>query len=222
MRIDSVGIVLAGGRSSRMAPLNLGPGGKASLDVDGMACVVRVCTAVRTAVARVIVVAAEGQPLPPLPDGVAVVRDTTPDGGPLAAIRDGLVHAVAGSTPPRWAFVASCDLPHLSSSIVARLLEVASDTSAAFVVPVVGGHPQVLGSVMACDLLPRVAAAAAAGRGPRAVLDDLAARRPDAVRLVPEKDLIDIDPALRSFDDIDVPDDVARLQRFSKIPPSRH
>ena len=88
MHDDVVGIVLAGGRSSRLTGLDLGDGGKAALDIGGEPCLSRVCRAIAAVVPRVIVVAAAGQPLPPLPDGVEIIRDTTPNAGPLAGIRD--------------------------------------------------------------------------------------------------------------------------------------
>ena len=58
MHDDAVGIVLAGGRSERLAPLGLGAGGKAGLAVGGRPCLERVCTAVGAVVPRVLVVAA--------------------------------------------------------------------------------------------------------------------------------------------------------------------
>ncbi len=212
-------IVLAGGGSTRLAPLGLGPGGKAALAVAGEPCLARVCRVLAEVVPRVVVVAADGQPLPPLAAGVEVIRDTRPAGGPLAGLCDGLAHVAAGPNPPRLAFVASCDVPLLAPAVVARLLAIARESRARFVVPVVAGHPQVLVSVIACDLLPVLAAAAAAGHGPRRVLDELVAEAAP-VRLVDAAELADIDPGLTSFVDLDTPADVARLDS-SGIPPSR-
>jgi molybdopterin-guanine dinucleotide biosynthesis protein A len=88
-----------------------------------------------------------------------------------------------------------------------------------FVVPLVAGHPQVLAAVLACDLASSIAALAAAGRGPRAVLDDLVARQPDAVRFVTPEEIMAIDPELDSFLDLDTPADLVRLESRG-IPPS--
>lgn len=216
---DIVGIVLAGGRSSRLAGLELGAGGKAAVLVGGEPCLGRVCGAVAAVVPRVIVVAAAGQPLPPLPHGVEIIRDATPDAGPLAAMRDGLAHGLSSMPPPRWAFVASCDVPFLKPAVVRLLVETARSSAARFVVPLVAGHPQVLAAVLACDLAASIAALAAAGRGPRAVLDDLAARQPEAVRFVMPEELVTIDPDLDSFLDLDTPADLVRLESRG-IPPS--
>jgi len=87
-------------------------------------------------------------------------------------------------------------------------------------VPVVDGVPQVLVAVFACDLADTVRGHAAAGRGPRAVVAELVARDPAAVRFVGAEELREVDPELESFLDIDTPDDLARLETRG-IPPSR-
>jgi molybdopterin-guanine dinucleotide biosynthesis protein A len=150
---------------------------------------------------------------------VEIIRDTTPHAGPLAGIRDGLAHGMSHVPRPRWAFVASCDVPLLVPAVVRLLVDRARASAARFVVPLVNGHPQVLAAVLACDLAPSIAALAAAGRGPRAVLDDLVARQPDAVRFVTPEEMMAIDPELDSFLDIDTPADLARLESRG-IPPS--
>jgi molybdopterin-guanine dinucleotide biosynthesis protein A len=220
MHDDVVGIVLAGGRAKRLAALGLGAGGKAGLVVDGEACVARVCRAIAAEVPRVIVVAAADQPLPAVAGGVTIVRDTTPQAGPLAALRDGLAGAAALAPRPRFAVVASCDVPLLKTAVVRLLVETARASAARFVVPVVGGHPQVLTAVLACDLAAAIAAHAAAGHGPRAVLAELEAQDPAAVRFLTPEALRPVDPELVSFLDIDTPADLARLESRG-IPPSR-
>lgn len=217
MHDDTVGIVLAGGRSTRLAPLGLGAGGKAAIVIGGRSCLERVCTAVGAVVPKVLVVAAAGQPLPPLPEGVEVVRDSTPDGGPLAGLRDGL--DVARSHEARLAFVVSCDAPFVRAAVVDRLLAIAKSEAARIVVPVVDGVPEVLVAVIAADLLDSIRSHAAMGHGPRAVVADLAARDPAAVRLVSPEALVELDPELESFLDIDTPEDLVRLETRG-IPPS--
>ncbi|MCE9631700.1 MAG: NTP transferase domain-containing protein [Planctomycetia bacterium] len=222
MQEDAVGIVLAGGRSRRLAALGLGPAGKAALLVGGQTCLERVCRVVGTVVPRVIVVAAEGQPLPGLPDDVDVdvVRDARPAGGPLAALLDGLRQAVGHEPPPRFAFVTSCDAPLLSAAVVRLLLDLARSSAARAVVPVVAGHRQVLVSTLACDLLGSIEAAVDAGGGVRALLDRLSTAEPAAVRLVAAEELAAVDPGLGSFFDIDTPEDLARLEALG-FPSSR-
>ena len=219
MHDDVIGIVLAGGRSERLAGLDLGGAGKAALVVGGESCLRRVCRAVAAVAPRVIVVAAAGQALPPLDVTVEVVRDAAPHAGPLAGIRDGLAHGMSCGPRPSWAFVAACDTPLLSAAVVQLLVETARSAVARFVVPIVDGHPQVLAAVIACDLAPAIAAVAAAGHGPRAVLDELVAQHPATVRFVTVDELAAVDPGLESFLDIDTPADLARLKSRG-IPPS--
>ena len=79
------GIVLAGGRSSRMGTP------KAWLDWHGTTLLRRACGIVaRGAAGPVVVVRAPGQELPPLPAGVRVVEDAREGRGPLQGILAGL------------------------------------------------------------------------------------------------------------------------------------
>src|SRR5829696_7187757 len=84
-RTMPAGIVLAGGRSSRMGTP------KAWLDWHGSTLLRRSCGIVaRGAGGPVVVVRAPGQELPPLPDGVRVVEDAREGKGPLQGLLAGL------------------------------------------------------------------------------------------------------------------------------------
>lgn len=216
MTDDVIAIVPAGGRSRRMGPL-VGPGGKAALEIDGESMLARICRTLINAVDRVIVVAARGQPLPPLADRVEVIRDQHPFAGPIAAIHAGLGHAGVG---PALAILAACDIPRLEPAVVQLLVAAAREPGVRWAVPVVGGHPQVLVSAVSTDMQPTFAAATAAGQAsPRAILAALASSDPTAVRWIPEAALAAIDPTLASFADIDVAEDLGRLTG-SRKPPS--
>lgn len=218
-----MGIVLAGGRSTRLAPVaGATGGGKASLTFRGKTFLEQVIAAVGAEVGRTIVVAAPGQTLPSL-EGVRIVRDSTPGAGPLAGIRDGLRAALppdrgdrddAGfASPHSLAFVASCDLPLLRPEMVRRLLDAAAESDALWTVPVVHGHRQVLVSVMRVDLVERIEAWLATGRrDPRGLFEELARNDPRSVCEVTEEQCASVDPMLVSFVDIDTPEDLQRLQ----------
>ncbi len=107
------GIVLCGGRSSRMGTP------KAWLPVGGDTFLGRTVRVVSAVCSPVVVVAAVGQELPPLPAGVEVVRDGAPDNGPLQGLLAGL-DALVGRCDV--AFVAACDLPGLTPELVAAVL----------------------------------------------------------------------------------------------------
>ena len=126
------GIVLCGGRSSRMGTQ------KAWLPAGDETFLGRTVRVVGGVCSPVVVVAADGQELPPLPAGVAVVRDAAPDNGPLQGLLAGLT-ALQGRC--EVAFVAACDLPGLSPDLVRAVLAGLGDAAAC--VPVAGGrdHP---------------------------------------------------------------------------------
>lgn len=212
----TLGIVLAGGGSSRLGSVAEAAGGKASLTVRGRSFLEHVVAAVAAEVDRTIVVAAPGQMLPTLA-GVSIVHDATPGAGPLAGLRDGLRAAQAvehgAPTQSTLAFVASCDVPLLRREVVHLLIDVARRSAARWTVPSVHGHRQVLVSVLHVDLLPRIEAWLAAGRRDlRGLFAEIARVDPRTVCEVTEAALTAVDPHLESFLDIDTPDDLERLQ----------
>jgi molybdopterin-guanine dinucleotide biosynthesis protein A len=226
-----VGIVLAGGGSTRLASVAATGGGKALLTFQGKTFLEHVVGSVAAETDRTIVVAAAGQTLPAL-DGVQIVRDSTPGAGPLAGIRDGLRAAVAmehgehaeraehtghaghaAAPPARLAFVTSCDVPLLRREVVRLLIDVAAASDAVWTIPIVYGHTQVLVSVMRVEALPQIEAWLATGRRDlRGLCVEMARNDPRSVRDVTEEACMAVDPTLESFDDIDTPGDFQRLQ----------
>jgi molybdenum cofactor guanylyltransferase len=205
----TVAIILAGGAGSRLGGI-----AKPLLQLDGQTFLTRVIRAVAPAVEEIIVVAAAGQDLgtpavmdPPLEPAVPVrvIRDSAVAAGPLAALADGL-RAVADSHPAR-VFVVSCDVPRLSTAVARLVLDsLAEWPDAEWVVPEVGGYPQVLVSALRPRMLGAIEAHLAAGRR------DLRGLLPRAaVRTIAEAILRRVDPALESFRDVDTPDDLARI-----------
>src|SRR5215207_7266096 len=139
------GIVLAGGRSSRMGTP------KAWLDWHGSTLLRRACGIVaRGTGGPVVVVRAPGQELPALPAGVRVVEDARDGRGPLQGILAGL-QAVDADV----AFVASVDLPLLHPQFVAAVCRGADGADVA--VPHVGGYRQPLAAAYRPALAPLVA-----------------------------------------------------------------
>ena len=218
----TVGIVLAGGGSTRLASVAATGGGKALLTFQGKTFLERVVGSVAAETDRTIVVVASGQTLPAL-DGVQIVRDSTPGAGPLAGIRDGLRAAVAvehrehaghaAAPPARLAFVTSCDVPLLRREVVRLLIDVAAASDAVWTIPIVHGHGQVLASVMRVEALPQIEAWLATGRRDlRGLCVEMARNDPRSVHEVTEEACKAVDPTLESFDDIDTPEDFQRLQ----------
>src|SRR3954468_23870491 len=111
---DAAGIVLAGGRSSRMGSP------KAALEWHGSTLLRRVCGIVGRAVdGPVVVVRAPGQELPALPAAVEIVDDAREGRGPLQGLAAGLA-AVRDRSPV--AYVSSTDVPLLHPRFVGRVL----------------------------------------------------------------------------------------------------
>lgn len=209
----AIGIVLAGGASSRMQAVAPASGErrvepavrKEWLEIGGRTFLARVVGAVAVVTSRTIVVTAPGRPLPPLAHAVEVVHDTTPNAGPLAAIVDGL--RAIGPTPAEpIVFVSSCDLPLLDAEVVRLLVERAAASGADWTVPVVDEHPQVLASVVRRTLIGPITAWLESGRrDPRGLLATL--KQHAAIRLctVSASEITAVDPRLDSFRDIDTP-----------------
>ncbi len=139
------GIVLAGGRSSRMGTP------KAWLDWHGGTLLHRTCAIVaRGTGGPVVVVRAPGQELPELPAGVRVADDAREGRGPLQGLLAGL-EAADGEL----AFAASTDLPFLHPRFVAAVCAAADGADAA--VPRLGGFRQPLAAAYRTALAPLVA-----------------------------------------------------------------
>jgi molybdopterin-guanine dinucleotide biosynthesis protein A len=128
------GVVLAGGRSSRMGSP------KAALEWHGSTLLRRTVGVVGRAVdGPVVVVRAAGQSLPPLPAGTDVRDDPREGRGPLQGLAVGLAALAEAGT--EVAFVCSTDLPFLHPAFVRAVVRaVAEDVDVAL--PVAQGYPQ--------------------------------------------------------------------------------
>lgn len=121
----------------------------------------------------VFVVAAPGQPLPPL--HAEVVRDEVRGLGPLLATGRGL--RAAAEAGAKRAFVCAVDMPFLTVDLIDTLAERAAQVDADVVLPW-DGRDHYLAAVYRTDLAERIAALVAAGeRKMRALVDSIDAQR---------------------------------------------
>jgi molybdopterin-guanine dinucleotide biosynthesis protein A len=197
----AAGVVLAGGRSSRMGRA------KAELEWHGTTLLHRTCAVVaRVGLAPVLVVRAPGQPLPALPPGVEVVDDPAEGRGPLQGIASGL-GALADRADA--AFVCSTDLPFLHPAFVRRVIgALLADAALDVVLPVARGYPQPLAAAYRTRLAGRVAALVAADRlRPAFVFEDTEVLRLDDDALLADPALRGADPALESVVNVNEPTD---------------
>ena len=173
--MKTAGIVLCGGRSSRMGRP------KAWLPWRGRPLVVLVVETLRRVVDEVVVVSSAELELPPLT--ARVVRDREPHRGPLAGIREGLANIEA-----ELAFVTGTDAPFLTPVFAKTLL--AFGRAAA---PSANGFVQTTSAVYPRSALPRAEELIARGR-----LRPLYLLRAAGYREVPPHELPDTE-SLRGF-----------------------
>lgn len=208
--MNVAGIVLAGGRSTRMgAP-------KAALAWRGTT-LLQHTTAVltRAGTAPLIVVVAPGQAPAAADTGVTVVEDPRQGLGPLQGLAAGLA-AAAPHAP--WAFVAPTDLPFLHEALVAAVLDACADGVDA-VVPRAHGRLQRVVAAYRTTLAGRADALVAAGRRDLgALLGELRVAVLGEAELLGDERLRAADPALRGLRDVDTPADYRAA--LARVPPA--
>jgi molybdenum cofactor guanylyltransferase len=195
----AAGIVLAGGRSSRMGTP------KAALEWHGSNLLRRVTGLVARSVdGPVVVVRAPGQELPELPEAVELVEDAREGSGPLMGIAAGL-RAVGDRAVA--AYVSSTDVPLLHPRFIRRVLA-AFDDDADVVLPHVGGFRHPLAAVYRISLAAEVERLIAADRLKPAFLFEVCrVRRLDAEALLQDPALAALDPELDSVLNLNAPAD---------------
>ena len=186
----TAGVVLAGGRSSRMGSP------KAALDWHGSTLLRRTVSVVARAVTGpVLVVRAPGQPLPDLPPEVEVAADPREGLGPLQGIAVGLA---ALSDRADAAFVCSTDLPFLHPAFIGAVLG-ALTPELDVALPVARGYPQPLAAAYRTSLAPVVASLVAADRlRPAFLFDQCRVLRLDDATLRADPAVAALDPELDS------------------------
>jgi molybdopterin-guanine dinucleotide biosynthesis protein A len=206
------GVVLAGGRSSRMGAA------KAGLEWHGSTLVRRVAGILgRTVDGPVIVVRAAGQPLPSLPAGVEVVDDGRPDRGPLEGLAAGLA-GLAGRAEA--AFVTATDAPLLHPAFVAAVLG-GLGPGDEICVPVVGGVAHPLAAAYRTGVAAAVADLLAADRlRVGLLLERCRVRRLEPADLLADPGVAAGDPGLQSVVNLNGPDAYAAAR--SGRPPAIH
>ena len=184
------GVVLCGGRSSRMGRP------KAWLPFHGELMLPRVVRLL-SEVVDPIVVAAAGQELPLLPQGVAVVRDEVEGRGPLQGLAAGLK---AMSDRAEAAYLSSCDAPLLRSAFVRRLAELIGD--ALVCVPFIGEYCHPLSALYRVEISEVVDRQLAANR-----LSLLSLFAAVPTRVVQAAELADVDPLLQTLRNVNTPEE---------------
>lgn len=202
--MGDVGVVLVGGRSSRMGA------SKAGLEWHGSTLLRRTVGIVQRAVdGPVIVVRAPDQVLPEVPTDVLVVEDDREGLGPLQGLAVGLQ---AAATRGEVAFVCSTDLPFLHPAYIRRVLA-CFDPDTDVVLPIAHGHRQPLAAGYRTNLAAEVQRLLAAGaRKPAMLFEVVRTRRLDDAALLSDPVLHAADPGLRSVLNVNDPAEYARAR----------
>lgn len=134
-----------------------------------------------------------------------LIYDDIPDQGPLRGLCSGL-----RAMKSEYALVLAVDLPFVRPELLAWLCALPLNDE--LLVPLVGGVPQVLLARYPRSLLPAIEACLREGRrDPRALLE----RGP--VRFLREEQVRQVDPDLRSFVNINTPEDFQRATQLSSL-----
>ncbi len=202
---EAAGVVLAGGRSSRMGRP------KADLEWHGSTLLHRTTALLaRTVGGPVLVVAAPGQDLPELPPRVEVVADPVEGLGPMRGLATGLA-ALDGRSPA--AFVCSTDLPFLHPALIRRVLRGFAGPEADtvdVVLPVARGYRQPLAAGYRTALAGLVEELLGEGDlRPGMLFRHCRVAQLDDAALLAEPDLARNDPGLDSLVNVNEPDDYA-------------
>ncbi len=208
---DSAGVVLAGGRSSRMGTP------KAALEWHGSTLLRRtVGILARATGGPVVVVRAPGQELPPLPPDIEVITDPREGKGPVQGLAAGL-----GALMDRAdvAFVSSTDMPFLHPAFVRRVLRAVHE-GADVGLPVARGYPQPLAAAYRTKLAPLAERLVQEGRlRPAFLFEQCTVSRLDEHSLKDDPVLAALDPRLDSVLNINEPDEyrTARSQPAPEV-----
>ncbi len=189
---DVTGALVAGGSARR-----LGGVVKGMLRVEGEPMAARSLRLFSRLFAGALIVA--NQPAPYARLGARVVADRIPGRGAPG----GLHAALHASTTP-WVFAAACDMPFLSASGVALLAGKRAGTLA--VVPRWGGRLEPLHALWSRECLPAFERALADGEPSMRALAGLV-----GARIIEESEWRMIDPDGRAFENVNTPEDAARL-----------
>ncbi len=201
-RARCAGIILSGGLNTRMGGRN-----KAFLDLHGRCFLDRIIASLEACFQEILIVTREPELYADRP--ASVVADILEARSPLTGIHAGLARMNAD-----YAFVTSCDTPLLTKAVIEVLVgEIAPHTDV--ITPTDGTHYQPMCAVYSGLCAPAIETML--GRRELKV-DRLYAQ----VRLktIPYERFRAVDPALRSFFNVNTPEDLETARRIMARRPS--
>jgi molybdopterin-guanine dinucleotide biosynthesis protein A len=189
--VTTAGIVLCGGKSSRMGV------SKATLPFGPETMLQRVVRLLGTVVDPIVVVAAGGQELPELPLAASIARDERDARGPLEGLRAGLE---ALPVEIDAAYVTGCDVPLLVPAFVQRMIHLLEGHDIA--VMEIDGFTHPLSAIYRRTTLPHIESLLAEDRlRPVFLFDAVRTRR------VKREEMLAADPELRTLRNLNTRED---------------
>lgn len=202
---DMIGaVVLCGGESLRMGRA------KAWLPFGGECLLPRVIRLVSQSVGPIVVVAAPGQEVPVVPQGVTLVRDPVAGRGPLQGLAAGLA-----ALPPgvELAYATATDVPFLEPAWIGRLAELIGGNALA--IPRVGGYHHPLAALYRrAAVMPAIERLLAEDRLRLVFLMEAV-----QTRVVEADELRAVDPLFRTLRNLNTPEDYERALAESGLAP---
>jgi molybdopterin-guanine dinucleotide biosynthesis protein A len=197
MTLPYTGVILAGGLSSRFCGQN-----KAFMNVGGKRIIDRLLAVYQPIFEEIIIVT--NDPRAYLDLDAAIITDIFPYRSSLTGIHAGLFHA---SRP--YAFFAACDTPFLMPGVVHQIMQALSPG-------VDGVVPQTtMGFEPLCAVYARKCCQAIEQRLSKKRFKIQGFFKKLRIRTLSEKSLRQQDPDLRSFFNINTPDDLARARKIA-------
>jgi len=190
--VKITGIILAGGKNLRMGR------NKAFLEINGRRIIDRTKDLFLEIFDEVLVVT--NSPLEYANLGLRVVADLIPDKGSLGGVYTGLFHASHAR-----AFVAACDMPFLSRSLIEHLLELSPKFD--IVIPRTDDGLQPLHAVYSQNCLPFMEELLS--RDNLKIIDFF--QRVN-VREVLTEEILPYDPDLKAFLNVNTPEDLRKIE----------
>ena len=185
------GLLVAGGKSRRMGR------DKRFLELGGQPLLQRALSVLQRLFSEVLITVAE--PLPKLTgQGFRVVLDLIPNCATLGGLYTGL----SSASHPR-VFAVGCDMPFLNQEAIKRLAGLGAEADV--VMPRLATGLQPMHAVYSKACLPHLERMA---RAEQLKVQELVEIAGLTVKLVPEKDFLDVDPQLLSFFNINTPADL--------------
>lgn len=193
-------IIMAGGKSRRLGQ------DKRFLELGGRTCLQRVLDVCKVVFQDIIIVVDSIEAFQNL--GVKVVADMVPGRATLGGLYTGLHYA-----PTSNVFAVACDMPFISAEAINVVLGQADQGD--IVIPDLSGKLQPMHAVYSKRCLPYLRTLVEAKK---LKVQDLCECPDLRVARIPESEFKVVDPELRSFFNINTPDDLAKAKRWLEEP----